>query len=138
MVACMIVLAIPADGDAASLQDAEGVMQRLPGFGESTQWLGYQGSLVMLIFTGIFTGFFAVPLQVFMQTRPPDDKKGRMIAVMNQANWVGIAISGVLYNWFSSLIESQLWSRSVMFLFIAALMLPVALFYHPRNEVLGS
>ncbi len=136
MIACLAVLAIPADGDITLLQDNEGTMQRLPGLGESKQWLGYQGSLVLLICAGMFTGFFAVPLQVFMQTRPPDDKKGRMIAVMNQANWVGIAISGVLYNWFSILIESQQWSRSIMFLFVGALMLPVALFYHPRNETL--
>lgn len=136
MIVCLAIMAIPADGDLAALMDEQGIVQRLPGMGESTQWLGYRGSLVMLVFTGIFTGFFAVPLQVFMQTRPPDDKKGRMIAVMNQANWVGIAISGVLYNWFSALIETQTWPRSAMFLFVAALMVPVVLFYHPKNEML--
>ncbi|MEM8945513.1 MAG: MFS transporter [Planctomycetota bacterium] len=134
MMTCLAVMAIPAAGDIALLKDAEGVMTRMPGIGESRQWLGFGGSVVTLIFTGMFTGFFAVPLQVFMQTRPPDDKKGRMIALMNQANWVGIAISGVLYNVFSSLIEAQGWPRSSMFLFVGALMLPVALFYRPQNE----
>ena len=92
----------------------------------------------MLLFLGAFTGLFAVPLQVFMQTRPPDDKKGRMIAVMNQANWIGIAISGVLYNAIAAIIATFDWPRSITFLFIAALMLPVALFYHPKNEILSD
>ncbi len=138
MVVCLGIMAVPADGDITLLQDEEGAMQRLPGIGESAQWLGYRASVVMLVLTGMFTGFFAVPLQVFMQTRPPDDKKGRMIAVMNQANWVGIAISGVLYNWFSSMIESQQWSRSIMFALIGSLMVPVLLLYHPKNEMLES
>ena len=138
MILCMVILAIPAGGDVMLLQTAAGQMQRLPGVGESSQWLGFRGSALLLIGTGIFTGFFAVPLQVFMQTRPPDDKKGRMIAVMNQANWVGIALSGVLYNGFSGWIEGQQWSRSVMFLFIGALMVPVVLFYRPKNELLSA
>ena len=94
------------------------------------------GSLPVLLALGAFTGMFAVPLQVFMQCRPPDDKKGRMIAVMNQANWIGIIISAGLYQALAWLIESFNWPRSVMFLFIALLMLPVALFYHPKNEQL--
>ncbi|MEQ8837961.1 MAG: MFS transporter, partial [Lacipirellulaceae bacterium] len=80
----------------------------------------------------VCTGLFAVPLQVFMQSRPPDDKKGRMIAVMNQANWVGILISAGLYWILSRLIESFQWPRSTMFLFIAFLMLPIVLFYRPK------
>ena len=137
MMACLAVLAISDSGDINDLRDAQGKLTQLPGLGQSTQWLGYWGSLAMLLLLGAFTGLFAVPLQVFMQTRPPDDKKGRMIAVMNQANWVGIAISGLLYNTFSNLIESQAWPRSSMFFLIGALMLPVALFYHPHNEQLA-
>ncbi len=136
MMVCLAVLAIPSSGDIMQLQNDAGEMQRLPQLGESTQWLGYGGSLVLLLCTGAFTGLFAVPLQVFMQSRPPDDKKGRMIAVMNQANWVGIAISGVLYNAFGQVIRSQDWPLSTMFLFIAALMLPIVLFYHPKSETL--
>ncbi len=138
MMVSMAVLAIPASGDVDLLKNAQGEFLRTPGIGESTQWLGYGGTLLMLIVLGAFTGMFAVPLQVFMQSRPPDDKKGRMIAVMNQANWVGIAISGVLYELFTRLIAWQVWPRSLMFLFIAALMLPIALFYHPRNEALRA
>jgi acyl-[acyl-carrier-protein]-phospholipid O-acyltransferase/long-chain-fatty-acid--[acyl-carrier-protein] ligase len=134
----LVVLAIPARGDVALLMGADGVLQHLPGLGETTQWLGFWGSLVAFLLLGVFTGMFAVPLQVFMQSRPPDDKKGRMIAVMNQANWIGIAISGVLYNLFASVIANFNWPRSIMFLLIASLMLPVALFYHPKNALLSD
>ena len=136
MIVCLVLMSIPASGNVQLLKNAQGAMQRLPGVGESGQWLGFYGSGTMLILTGMFTGFFAVPLQVFMQTRPPDDKKGRMIALMNQANWVGIAISGLLYNQFSALIESQNWARSLMFVLMAALMVPIVLFYRPTNDML--
>jgi hypothetical protein len=72
---------------------------------------------------------------VFMQKAPPEGKKGRMIAVMNQANWIGIFIGGFLYDGLASLIEARNWPRCTMFFFIAMLMLPIALFYHPKNEV---
>ena len=136
MMASLGILAVSADGDLSKLPKSDGVLEMLPGIGESTQWLGYWGSIGMLFLLGAFTGLFAVPLQVFMQTRPPDDKKGRMIAVMNQANWIGIFISGFLYDLFSALIESQEWPRSTMFLFIGSLLIPVALFYHPKNQLL--
>ncbi len=137
MMICLAMLAIPASGDIQLLQDADGNLLRLPGLGEGQQWLGFWGSLPMLLLLGVFTGFFAVPLQVFLQSRPPDDKKGRMIAVMNQANWIGVLMSAFLYWALSRLIEYQAWPRSAMFLFIGALMLPIALFYHPCDEELG-
>jgi acyl-[acyl-carrier-protein]-phospholipid O-acyltransferase/long-chain-fatty-acid--[acyl-carrier-protein] ligase len=112
MLVCLLVLALPA------------------------HLLGFAGSLPVMLALGAFTGLFAVPLQVFMQCRPPDDKKGRMIAVMNQANWVGIIVSAGLYQALAQLIEGFHWPRSVMFVFIALLMLPIALFYHPKNEQL--
>jgi len=138
MLACMLLLAIPADGDIELLRNAQGELTRAPGIAEAGQWLGFYGSLVALLLLGVFTGFFAVPLQVFLQSRPPDDKKGRMIAVMNQANWVGVLLSAVLYFLLSQLIEVQSWPRSVMFLFIAAFMLPIVLFYRPQSEPLGE
>ena len=137
MMACLAMLAIPAHGDISQLMDPAGNLLRFPGIGESSQWLGFWGSLGMLLLLGAFTGLFAVPLQVFMQTRPPDDKKGRMIAVMNQANWIGIAISGLLYNAFAAIIAAFQWPRSITFLLIAAILLPIALFYRPKNELLS-
>lgn len=137
MMCCLGLLAIPANGDISLLIGADGDLLRFPGIGESSQWLGFWGSLGMLLLLGTFTGLFAVPLQVFMQTRPPDDKKGRMIAVMNQANWVGIAISGVLYSVFVTIIAAFNWPSSTTFLFIAVLMLPIVIFYRPKNELLS-
>jgi MFS family permease len=138
MLVCLACLAIPASGDVELLKDAEGNLSRLPGIAESGQWLGFWGSLSTLLILGIFTGFFAVPLQVFLQSRPPDDKKGRMIAVMNQANWIGVIVSAILYLVLSKLIEQQDWPRSFMFLFIGTLMLPIVLFYHPKTESLSN
>lgn len=137
MLVTLLVLAIPSHGNFDALFDAQGKMTRVPGIGEGKQWLGFWGSLVTLLLLGGFTGFFAVPLQVFMQSRPPDDKKGRMIAVMNQANWVGVLLSSLIYWALSTLIEWQDWPRSIMFLFIAVLMLPIAIFYHPKSETLS-
>jgi acyl-[acyl-carrier-protein]-phospholipid O-acyltransferase/long-chain-fatty-acid--[acyl-carrier-protein] ligase len=146
MLACLIALAVPTWGDAPLLAQAAAdggdagwfanLFAGLPGIGESRQWLGYAGSLATLVVLGVFTGFFAVPLQVFMQSRPPEGKKGRMIAVMNLANWGGIILAGVLYEALARVIEANHWPRSTMFLFIALLALPIALFYHPKNEAL--
>ena len=134
MMGCLALMAAPGGGSVEDLMGEDGVLTRLPGFGETTQLLGYAGSMVTLYALGIFTGMFAIPLQVFMQTRPPDDKKGRMIAVMNQANWVGIAISGLLYTTFGKVIRLFNWQQGAMFLMIASLVLPIALFYRPRDE----
>jgi acyl-[acyl-carrier-protein]-phospholipid O-acyltransferase/long-chain-fatty-acid--[acyl-carrier-protein] ligase len=134
----LLLMAVPSGGNVEALRGPSGELIRLPGIGQSPQWLGYHGSLLTLVALGAFTGLFAVPLQVFMQCRPPDDKKGRMIAVMNQANWVGIVISSGLYQALAWLIEAQGWPRSLMFVFIALLMLPVAVLYHPKNEQLAD
>jgi acyl-[acyl-carrier-protein]-phospholipid O-acyltransferase/long-chain-fatty-acid--[acyl-carrier-protein] ligase len=134
----LAIVSIPAHGNIDALKDAAGKLSHLPGIGESTHWLGYWSSMPMFLVMGVFTGLFAVPLQVFMQSRPPDDKKGRMIAVMNQANWVGILLAVALYWSLTKLIEWQDWPRSISFLFIALLMLPIALFYHPKNEILSD
>jgi acyl-[acyl-carrier-protein]-phospholipid O-acyltransferase/long-chain-fatty-acid--[acyl-carrier-protein] ligase len=138
MLLCLALLAVPASGDPSALIGADGKLSHLPRVAESAQWLGFFGSLPTLLALGAFTGFFAVPLQVFMQCRPPDGKKGRMIAVMNQANWIGVLISAGLYQALALLLEACHWSRSLMFVFIALLMLPVAILYHPKNERLAD
>lgn len=142
MLACLLVLAVPTWYEVSPMSrvaaDAQGAgwFAGLPGVGESRQWLGYAGSMGVLVLLGVFTGFFAVPLQVFMQSRPPEGKKGRMIAVMNLANWAGIILAGVIYEALARLIEVNHWPRSTIFLFIAMLALPIAIFYHPKNEAL--
>lgn len=138
MFACMILLAIPASGNSEPELTAAGIRAEVPGFAESQQWIGYYGAMGTLLLLGVFTGFFAVPLQVFMQKKPPEGKKGRMIAVMNQANWVGIVLNGVVYSFIAKLIEARNWPRCTAFIFIAAMMLPIVLFYHPKNEILSD
>jgi acyl-[acyl-carrier-protein]-phospholipid O-acyltransferase/long-chain-fatty-acid--[acyl-carrier-protein] ligase len=134
MFVCMVLLAIPAGGDPATFLGAHGKLTHLPGIAESRQWLGYYGSMTAVTLLGVFTGFFAVPLQVFMQKSPPEGKKGRMIAVMNQANWIGIVLNGVVYSGIAKLIEAREWPRCIAFAFIAAIMLPIVLFYRPKDE----
>jgi len=134
MLACLALAGIPGGGNLAALQDASGNLLHKPGLGETRQWLGFWGSLPVMLLLGSFTGLFAVPLQVYMQSRPPKDKKGRMIAVMNQANWIGVLLSAGLYWMLAKWIEARDWPRCTMFLFIAAMTLPIALFYHPKHE----
>ena len=50
-----------------------------------------------LIWLGGCAGFFAVPLQVALQSVPPESQKGRMIGTMNLVNWIGILLSAVFY-----------------------------------------
>jgi hypothetical protein len=97
-------------------------------------FLGFWGSLPALAVLGIAAAFFAIPLQVFVQSRPPDDQKGRMIAVMNQANFLAILLSGVVYGIFDNLVIWLDWPRSPIFAMMALLVVPVLVLYHPRFE----
>jgi MFS family permease len=134
MLICLTLVGIPASGDVDLLRGADGILTRMPGIGETRQWLGFYISIPVMLLLGASTGLFAVPLQVFMQSRPPRALKGRMIAVMNQANWIGVLISSGMYWGLSKLIEAMNWPRATMFLFIAAMTFPIVLFYHPTQE----
>ncbi|HUG67151.1 MAG TPA: MFS transporter [Pirellulaceae bacterium] len=105
-----------------------------PSHADGTHWLGFQGSIVVLPLLGVAAGFFAIPVQVFIQDRPPKDQKGRMIAVMNFVNFIAILFSGVLYGLFDRTAEWQGWPRSAIFAMMAAIVLPLAILYRPRNE----
>ncbi|NLF72849.1 MAG: MFS transporter [Candidatus Anammoximicrobium sp.] len=96
--------------------------------------LGYAGSLVALVLTGIAAGFFAIPVQVLIQARPPDGLKGRMIAVMNQTNFFAIMMSGFVYYGFDWIVEGMGWPRSAIFAMMAVLLLPVAACYRLPDE----
>ena len=100
--------------------------------------LGYPGSIPVLVGLGTFAGMFVVPVQVFLQSRPPEGLKGRMIALMNQCSWIGIVISALLYMAFDWLLAELGWPRSTVFLFTAVMMLPIALLYHPSDEQLRN
>jgi len=85
-----------------------------------------------LLLCGVAAGIYTVPLQVFLQSRPPVDKKGQMIGAMNLANWIAILMAAGLYgvlNW--GLIDEQ--GSNVWRLFFAAagMLLPIPLLYRP-------
>lgn len=96
--------------------------------------LGYWGALLGLIATGMFAAVFIIPIQVFMQKRPPSILKGRMIGTMNLANFIGVLIAGPLYQVFLSLTTAIGWPVSSIFWMLAALLLPVIWLYRLPAE----
>lgn len=113
------------------------VLLSLPG-SQHGHLLGIAGSVPTLILLGFFAGMFVLPIQVFLQSRPPAGEKGRMIATMNLANWIAIITSALLYLVFGKILAALSWQPSAMFAFIALLMLPVAIFYRPGDEQLAQ
>jgi acyl-[acyl-carrier-protein]-phospholipid O-acyltransferase/long-chain-fatty-acid--[acyl-carrier-protein] ligase len=95
--------------------------------------LGFGGSLVVLALLGMAAGMFAIPIQVFIQARPPDKQKGRMIAVMNLLNFIAIFLAAPIYKVFDVTVVGLGLPRSPIFAMTALLILPVALFYRPKN-----
>ena len=104
----------------------------IPGGGK---WnlLHYPGTAVALVLLGVFAGFYAVPLQVFLQTRPPESLKGRTIATTNLANWIAIVASAGVYALFDVVVQWLSVPRATIFALTALLMLPVAIFYRPQE-----
>ncbi len=102
--------------------------------GGNTHLLGFAGSIVALISMGVFAAIFAIPIQVFLQERPPANLKGRMIATMNQANFLGILISGPLYQLFEAIAGKAGWPICSVFLMMGLLVLPLAVFYRLNSR----
>lgn len=96
--------------------------------------LGFWGSLPVLALLGVSAGFFAIPVQVLLQSRPPKELKGRMVALMNQANFVAILLAGGLYTLFNLATVRLGLPLATSFAMTAALMLPVAICYRPPRE----
>ena len=90
----------------------------------------------MLVGLGVCAGIFAVPLQVVLQARPSADQKGRMIGTMNLCTWLGILASAGFYGFCASLFGRE--SISLTFGILAALILPVAIFYRPADQELSA
>jgi acyl-[acyl-carrier-protein]-phospholipid O-acyltransferase/long-chain-fatty-acid--[acyl-carrier-protein] ligase len=109
----------------------------LPG-GPKQHFLGFAGSIPVLLLLGFFTGMFIVPIQVSIQVLPPPEDKGRMIAVMNQCNFLGILLGGVVFKGVIALLEMQEWPRNLVFGVTAAIMLPIVLLYRPEERSLES
>ncbi len=92
-------------------------------------WLSVWGARAALILLGISAAIYSIPLQVFLQERPPDMLKGRMIATMNQANFLGMMIAGPTYQLFLVIAGWLGWPVSSVFWMIGLLVVPIALFY---------
>jgi acyl-[acyl-carrier-protein]-phospholipid O-acyltransferase/long-chain-fatty-acid--[acyl-carrier-protein] ligase len=100
---------------------------------------------LLLLLLGASAGIFVVPLQVFLQARPPAEMKGRMIGAMNLMNWIAILLAAAGYAVCSLLFttapatpggrpESSIsWTFAVL----AVLVLPVALRFRPPDEALA-
>ncbi|MCA9134295.1 MAG: MFS transporter, partial [Planctomycetales bacterium] len=120
-------------GDVSVSIGLWGILAALIGLGMwtagGTHLLGFAGSIIALITLGIFAAIYAIPIQVFLQERPPSNLKGRMIATMNQANFVGILISGPLYQFFEAISGMAGWPICSVFLMMGLLVLPLAVFY---------
>jgi acyl-[acyl-carrier-protein]-phospholipid O-acyltransferase/long-chain-fatty-acid--[acyl-carrier-protein] ligase len=91
--------------------------------------LGYTGALLGLIVTGIGAAIFVIPLQVFLQERPPAELKGRLIGTMNFANFVGILLAGPIYQILVAVAGSMGWPVSSVFAMMLAMLLPILIFY---------
>jgi acyl-[acyl-carrier-protein]-phospholipid O-acyltransferase/long-chain-fatty-acid--[acyl-carrier-protein] ligase len=109
----------------------------IPG-GEHGQLLGFAGSIPVLIALGTFSGMFIVPVQVALQSRPPREEKGRMIATMNQLSWIGVILGALVYKVGLAALTSGGHPRSLMFGITALLMLPVAILYRPTDQPLAQ
>jgi acyl-[acyl-carrier-protein]-phospholipid O-acyltransferase/long-chain-fatty-acid--[acyl-carrier-protein] ligase len=113
------------------------LLMGLPG-SHHGHMLGFYGSLPVLVLLGIFSGMFIVPVQVTLQSVPPADEKGRMIATMNQFSWVGVILGALVYNACLDLLNRTGWPRASIFAVTAILMLPVAIFYRPKDATLAD
>lgn len=85
-----------------------------------------------LFVAGGFAGLLAVPLQVFLQARPPADQKGRVLGAMNLLTWIGILMSTVFY-YACNFILSKLglppcWTLAAL----APIMLGIGFFFWPK------
>jgi hypothetical protein len=91
-----------------------------------------------LIWLGGCAGFFAVPLQVALQSVPPKAQKGRMIGTMNLLNWFGILLAAVFYGVFEA-VRSQLNAQgfelnsATVFSSLAVIAAVVAMIYRPAD-----
>jgi acyl-[acyl-carrier-protein]-phospholipid O-acyltransferase/long-chain-fatty-acid--[acyl-carrier-protein] ligase len=112
------------------------VLMAVPG-GERGQLLDHGGSIVVLLVLGGFAGVFSVPLQVFLQSRPPARDKGRTIATQNLFNWIGILASAGIYFAGDRLARLIGWPPSSLFALAALCMLPVAILYRPTSRDLA-
>jgi acyl-[acyl-carrier-protein]-phospholipid O-acyltransferase/long-chain-fatty-acid--[acyl-carrier-protein] ligase len=107
------------------LAQAQATIEKIKGRSvDGFEWV----ARALLLLTGVGAGLFTVPMQTFLQVRPPDDEKGRVIAAMNLFNWIGILLASATYFAFSSAVYQFGWPQAVQFFFCAAVMMLLYLY----------
>ena len=95
----------------------------------NAMWLSAGMTRLTLIGLGISAAIYSIPLQVFLQDRPPSELKGRMIATMNQANFLGMMLAGPLYQLFLQIAKWLQFPVSSVFWMIGLMVIPLAIGY---------
>ncbi len=77
--------------------------------------MGFQWLLLLLtlVGAGVCGGIFLIPLTSFIQVRPRDDKKGKVIAASNFCSFSGMLVAGKLFTLFDAHFSP---SRNMLFL----------------------
>lgn len=94
-----------------------------------------------MMLLGFSAGIFVVPIQVFIQETPPESEKGRMIGVQNFLTWIGILLSALflaIMNVVIGLLSADgigYGNRYFVFVALAVVMMPVAVFYRLHRTV---
>jgi len=152
--------ALPTDaaGAAAANMDVSGEGESAPDSGQTmtrdadgkrifterlsvSTWphlLGYWGSQVVLVLMGFFTGLFALPVQVFLQSKPPLHLKGRVIGAMNLINWIAIILAAMFFKVADVVLASNGLPKFFVFGLAGLVLLPIALFYRPDDVELSN
>ncbi len=90
-----------------------------------------------LFLVGLFAGIFAVPPQVFIQSRPPETSKGRVIGAMNLFTWTGITVAAGYYFLFTLGLSWIGIGYSWTFLSIGLMFVLVVLLFRQPNAQLS-
>lgn len=112
----------------------------IPGSTATTVAIGIPGTVLALMWLGFCAGLFTVPLQVLLQGVTPNLHKGRIIGVMNLANWIGMGLAGVYYQIWNGVFASESFRMpyNAMFGAAALLLVPLVLLYRPKSLDLNT
>jgi acyl-[acyl-carrier-protein]-phospholipid O-acyltransferase/long-chain-fatty-acid--[acyl-carrier-protein] ligase len=140
---------IPTTPESAAVSELEGSLQAVSARLEDEESIGQMLFVASwrewavrfaLALAGMAGGLLAIPLQVVLQTRPPDELKGRVIGSMNLITWVGVLCSAGFFGVSSLILEQYKLAKGIehqpvefVFAALAVIILPVALLYRPRE-----
>ncbi len=88
-----------------------------------------------MLLLGLSAGVFVVPIQTYIQEAPPAEQKGRVIGAQNLLSWIGILLSAGFLAVMNAVIAAGSADgvghhhKFVLFVVLAAVMLPVAVWY---------